>query len=194
MRVGILLFDEVEELDFVGPLEVFGVTSRLTQSLSVLTVSKDGRPIQGRNGLKVQPSYCFADCPPLDLLIVPGGKGAQEHARYDKDIITFVKTHALKRQIASVCTGALVLAEAGILTGRKATTHHSALDILRQYTNVHVIEGARFVLDNEVATAAGVSAGIDLALELIRRHFGEKMAQEVAQAMEYPYHSVQPAQ
>jgi len=192
MRVGILLFDEVEELDFVGPLEVFGVASRLVQSLSVLTVSKDGRPIQGRYGLRVQPNYRIADCPPLDILIVPGGKGASEHARYDKELVAFVKTHASKQQIASICTGALVLAEAGILTGRRATTHHSALDMLRQYADVHVVEGARFVLDNGVATSAGISAGIDLALELVRRHFGEKVAQGVADTLEYPYHPPQP--
>lgn len=192
MRVGILLFDEVEELDFVGPLEVFGVASKLAESLSVLTVSKDGRPIQGRYGLRVQPDYSIADCPPLDLLIVPGGKGAREHARYDKEIIAFVKAHASKEQIASICTGALVLAEAGILAGRRATTHHSALDMLRHYADVNVLEGVRFVLENGVATSAGISAGIDLALELIRRHFGEEVAQGVAQEMEYPYRCSQP--
>lgn len=185
MRVGILLFDEVEELDFVGPLEVFGVTSRLVQSLNVLTVSKDGRPIRGRYGLRVQPDHSFTNCPSLDLLMIPGGKGAREHARYDQEILAFVKAHASKQPIASVCTGALVLAEAGILTGRKATTHHSALDMLRQYADVHVLEGARFVLDDRVATSAGISAGIDLALELIRNNFGDKIAQEAAAIMEY---------
>jgi transcriptional regulator GlxA family with amidase domain len=184
VRVGILLFDEAEELDFVSPLEVFGIASTLVQSLRVLTVSKDGRPIQGRYGMRVQPDYSIASCPPLDLLIVPGGKGAREHARYDKDIIAFVKAHT-KHQIASICTGALVLAEAGILAGRRATTHHSALDTLRQYADVRVVEGARFVLENGVATSAGISAGIDLALELIRRHFGDKVAYEVADTMEY---------
>ena len=194
MLVGILLFDEAEELDFVGPLEVFGVASRLVQQLSVLTVSKDGRPIQGRYGLIVQPNYRIADCPSLDLLIVPGGKGAREHARYDKEIVAFVKAHALKQQIVSICTGALILAEAGILTGKKATTHHSAFDMLRQYNNVHVIEGARFLLENGVGTSAGISAGIDLALEIVCRHYGEIVAREVAQTMEYPYHPAEPTQ
>lgn len=185
MRVGILLFHEVEELDFVGPLEVFGVTARLVQSLNVLTVSKDGLPIRDRYGLRVQPDHSFTNCPSLDLLMIPGGKGAREHARYDQETLAFVKAHASKQPIASVCTGALVLAEAGILTGRKATTHHSALDMLRQYADVHVLEGARFVLDDRVATSAGISAGIDLALELIRNNFGDKIAQEPAEIMEY---------
>jgi transcriptional regulator GlxA family with amidase domain len=192
MRIGILLFDEAEELDFVGPLEVFGVASGLVQSLSVLTISKDGQAIQGRYGLRVQPNYSMVDCPPLDLLIVPGGKGAREKARYDKEIIAFVKAHASKQEIASICTGALVLAEAGILTGRRATTHHSALGMLRQYADVHVVEGTRFVFENGVASSAGISAGIDLALELVHRHFGEKVAREVAHTMEYPYSPPQP--
>jgi transcriptional regulator GlxA family with amidase domain len=184
MRVGILLFDEVEELDFVGPLEVLGVASRLVESLTVLTVSKDGRPIQGRYGLRVQPDHGFSSCPPLDLLIVPGGKGARD-ARYDKEILAFVRDHASKREIASVCTGALLLAEAGILKGRRATTHHSHFEELRRYAEVEVIEGERFVLEDGVATSAGISAGIDLALELVSNHFGEKVMREVVETMEY---------
>lgn len=185
MRVGILLFDEVEELDFVGPLEVFGVTSRLGESLTVLTVSKEGHTIQGRYGLRVQPNYSFANCPPLNILIVPGGKGAREYARYDKEILSFVKAHAANQQVASVCTGALVLAEAGLLTGRRATTHHSAIETLRQYADVQVVEGVRFILEDRIATSAGISAGIDLALELVRIHFGDVTAMKVAQTMEY---------
>ena len=184
MRVGILPFDEVEELDFVGPLEVFGITSGLVEGLTVVTVSKDGRFIRGRYGLQVQPDHSFGNCPPLDLLIVPGGKGAREHARYDKDILSFVKAKA-KQRTASVCTGALVLAEAGLLNGRRATTHHSAIDTLRQYSQVRVVEGERFVLEDRVATSAGISAGIDLALELVRAQFGDKVAVEVTQTMEY---------
>jgi transcriptional regulator GlxA family with amidase domain len=188
MRVGILLFDEVEELDFVGPLEVFGIASGLVESLVVLTVSKDGRSIQARYGLRVHPDHAFDNCPPLDLLIVPGGKGAREHIRYDKEVIAFVKAHAAKQQIASICTGALVLAEAALLNGRRATTHHSALSALRQYAQVQVVEGARFVLEERVATSAGISAGIDLALELVRNSFGDKVAADVAQIMEYNHH------
>jgi len=185
MRVGILLFDEVEELDFVGSLEVFGIASGLVEGLTVVTVSKDGRPIRGRYGLQVQPDHGFGNCPPLDLLIVPGGKGAREHARYDKEVLSFVKAHAATQRTASVCTGALVLAEAGLLNGRRATTHHSAIDTLRQYPQVRVVEGERFVLEDRVATSAGISAGIDLALELVRAQFGDKVAAEVTQTMEY---------
>ena len=187
LRVGILLFDKVEELDFVGPLEVFGITSRIVESLTVLTVSKDGHPIRARYGLKVQPDYSFATCPSVDLLIVPGGKGAREHARYDNEILAFVRAQAAEREIASVCTGALVLAEAGILTGRKATTHHTAIETLRKHPRVRVVEGVRFVLEDRVATSAGISAGIDLSIELVRKHFGSEIALEVLKAMEYEY-------
>ena len=187
MRIGILLFNEAEELDFVGPMEVFGVASGLKSGIDIVTLSKDGKQIHGRYGLKVQPDYSFANCPDLDLLIVPGGKGAREQVRYDKESIAFVRVHASRARIASVCTGALVLAEAGILDGKKATTHWSALDILREYPKVQVVEGVRFVRDGNVATSAGISAGMDLALEIVREHYGEQVASDVARDMEYRY-------
>ena len=187
MRVGILVFDEVEELDFVGPLEVFGQTSRLVEGVETIVVSKDGSPIRCRYGLRVQPNCNFANCPTLDLLIVPGGKGASEHARYDPEVLSFVRAHASHKPIASICTGALILAEAGLLKGRAATTHWSALDTLRQYPEVNVKEGVRFVREDSVATSAGISAGIDLALAIVKDSYGEKTAMEVAHHMEYPY-------
>ncbi len=187
MRIGILLFNEAEELDFVGPMEVFGVASRLKGGIDIVTLSKDGKQIHGRYGLKVQPDCSFANSPDFDLLIVPGGKGAREQVRYDKESIAFAKAHATRARIASVCTGALVLAEAGILDGKTATTHWSALAILRQYPKVHVVEGVRFVRDGNVATSAGISAGIDLALEIVRELHGEQVASDVARDMEYRY-------
>jgi transcriptional regulator GlxA family with amidase domain len=185
LQIGILVFDEVEELDFVGPLEVFGVASRLKGGIGIVTLSKNGRQIRGRYGLRIQPDCSFADCPRLDLLIVPGGKGAREQVRHDEESIAFVTAHASRGSIASVCTGALVLAAAGILDGKKATTHWAALDMLRQYPKVHVVEGARFVRDGNVTTSAGISAGIDLALEIVRELHGERTAAEVARDMEY---------
>lgn len=185
MQIGILLFDEVEEPDFVGPLEVFGVASRLKGGISIITLSKDGKQIRGRYGLRVQPDCNFADCPNLDLLIIPGGRGAREQVRYDEETIAFARAHVERARIASVCTGALVLAEAGILDGKSATTHSSALDVLRQYPKVRVVEGVRFVRDGSVTTSAGISAGIDLALEMVRELHGEQAAVDVARDMEY---------
>jgi len=168
-------------------MEVFGVASKLEGGIDMVTLSKDGKQIHGRYGLNVLPDCSLANSPELDLLIVPGGKGAREQARYEKEIIAFLKAHAARASVASVCTGALVLAEAGILDGKKATTHWSALKTLRQYPKVQVVEGVRFVRDGNVATSAGISAGIDLALEIMRELHGGKVASEVAREMEYRY-------
>jgi transcriptional regulator GlxA family with amidase domain len=188
MKIGILLFDDVEELDFVGPLEVFGVLGRLKGGIDTVTLSKNGKQIRGRYGLRVSPDFSLTDCPHLDLLIVPGGKGAREQVRYDEETISFVRARATDTMVASVCTGALVLAEAGILDGKKATTHWSALDTLRKYSKVQVVEGVRFVRDGNVTTSAGISAGIDLALEIARELHGEQVAADVARHMEYRHH------
>ncbi len=185
MKVGFLLFDEVEELDFAGPLEVFGITSRVTKKVDVMTVSKDGRQIRGTHGLKVEPDFSFTNCPPLDLLIVPGGKGARVHALRDKETLSFVRLQASRAEIASVCTGALLLAEAGILDGHEATTHHELLESLQRYPRVKVIRGIRYVREGRISTSAGVSAGIDLALAIVRDMFGDAVATEVADEMEY---------
>jgi len=187
MKIGILLFDDVEELDFVGPLEVFGVLSRLKGGTDTVTISKNGKQIRGRYGLSVSPDFSLTECPNLDLLIVPGGKGASEQVRYDEETLAFVRARAAGTMIASVCTGALVLAQAGILDGKKATTHWAALDALRQYSKVQVVEGVRFVRDGNVATSAGISAGIDLALEIARELHGDQVAADVARHMEYRY-------
>jgi len=189
VHVGILVFDEVEELDFVGPLEVFGQTSKLVGGIEITVVSKDGLQVHCRYGLRVQPDCDLTTCPTLDLLIVPGGKGAREHARYDPAILSFVRSHASLNPIASVCTGALILAEAGLLKGHMATTHWSALDTLRQYPEVEVKEGIRFVREDGVATSAGISAGIDLALAIVKDAYGDEIAAKVARDMEYPYPS-----
>ena len=182
--MGIVLFDDVEELDFAGPWEVFGIASQMTD-LRIITVSKDGDNVRCRYGLKVQPDHSFANCPKLDLLIVPGGRGAREKARYDRETITFIKKHASQAMTVSVCTGALVLAEAGLLDGKKATTHASQFNGLRKYPNVHVVENERFIFEGNVATSAGISAGIDLSLELLKRKYGEQLMKDIVKEMEY---------
>jgi transcriptional regulator GlxA family with amidase domain len=184
MFVGILLFDDVEELDFAGPWEVFGIASQL-KNLVALSVSKGGKSVQCRYGLKVQPGHSFANCPRLDLLIVPGGRGAREKARFDAETIAFIKNHASRGMTASVCTGAVVLAEAGLLDGKRATTHSHQLDLLREYPKVQVVENERFIFEENVATSAGISAGIDLSLELLRRKYDERLVREIVDTMEY---------
>ncbi|GIV95419.1 MAG: AraC family transcriptional regulator [Herpetosiphonaceae bacterium] len=183
VTIGILVFDDVEELDFVGPLEVFGMAGQAGADCRVLLVAAGEGEVRCRYGLQVQPHASFASCPPLDLLIVPGGLGARTHAREHPAILRFVREQP--GQIASVCTGALILAAAGVLHGRRVTTHHRAFDLLRAYEGVRVEEGVRFIFDGPIATSAGVSAGIDLALALAAQRWGAALAAEVAHRMEW---------
>lgn len=132
-RVGILIFDEVEELDFVGPLEVFGMLSRNNQ-LQIAIVAEQTEIVRCHYGLQVVPTHSLADCPSLDLLIVPGGPGARKNARENPAILEFVRRQ--QGYVASVCTGALVLAGAGLLKNQGATTHHRRLEMLREYQGV----------------------------------------------------------
>ena len=189
MRVGVLLFDDVEELDFAGPLEVFGAAARFTEQIEIVTVSRQGGLVHCRYGLQVQPNCSYSDCPPLDLLVVPGGKGARE-VKNDSETISFLRQQSSSAQIVSVCTGALILAEAGILAGHKATTHHSTIDALREYPNIQVLPGVRYTREERVSTSAGISAGIDLALAIVRDLFGEQVETQVMELMEYESRTV----
>jgi putative intracellular protease/amidase/predicted N-acetyltransferase YhbS len=181
--VGILIFDDVEELDFTGPLEVFGMAAHFGASCRTVTIAEQRKEIHCRHGLRVVPDFSFDDAPPLDLLIVPGGLGARTHARGNAKILDFVRQQT--GTVASICTGALILASAGLLDGLTATTHHNSLDLLRQHAKIDVRERTRFIMHDRVATSAGVSAGIDLALALVAREWGEAVAAKVAANMEW---------
>lgn len=183
--VGFLLFTDVEELDFVGPLEVFGMAAQFGAECTTLLIAAERGEVRCRHGMRVLPDVSFDDAPPLDLLVVPGGLGARTHARRDERILEFVRKQS--GVVASVCTGALIIGAAGLLEGSTATTHHASLDALREFANVDVDEGARFVLHERVATSAGVSAGIDLSLSLVARMWGRRVAHAVAFNMEWPY-------
>jgi transcriptional regulator GlxA family with amidase domain len=182
-NVGILVFDDVEELDFVGPLEVFGMAERLGADCATILIAAHEGEVRGSYGLRFTPAHTIASCPPVDLLIVPGGFGARTHAREDPVILDFLR--ARKAPVASVCTGALILAAAGLLRGRTATTHYSALELLRSDGAIDVIAGARMTIGERVSTSAGISAGIDLSLALVARMFGDDLAEQVAKRMEW---------
>ena len=184
--LGILVFDDVEELDFVGPWEVFGMAGRLGAELNVVLVAPTDLIVRARFGMCVVPDHDIATAPPLDMLLVPGGLGARVYARSEPIILDYVRRIAKSGWIVSVCTGALVLAAAGVLDGRRATTHASAFDWLRETPGVEVVEGQRWVIEDQVATSAGVSAGIDLSLELVGRWFGAELRDRVAAQMEWP--------
>src|SRR5262245_12065206 len=129
--VGVLVFPEAEELDFVGPLEVFGMAAALEQSCQTVIVSETVDPVRCAHGMRVLPDHTLADAPQLSLLLVPGGRGARLYARNNPRLLEFVTRQ--KGIVASVCTGAMVLAAAGLLDGREATTHYAFLDQLREY-------------------------------------------------------------
>ena len=186
--VAILLFDEVEVLDFAGPFEVFAVTDELAdyQLFRVVTVAAERRAIRARNGLSVNPDHAFADCPPPDILIVPGGFGTRALLK-NPVVLDWIKAvNAGAELVASVCTGSVVLGRAGLLDGLKATTHHECFDLLREHApRTTVLETDRFVDNGRILTAAGISAGIDMALHLVSRLHGAAVAQRSATYMEY---------
>ncbi len=188
IQVGILLFNEAEVLDFAGPFEVFSVaTENDTKLFNAFTIGESDKTISARNGLKVIPEYTIQNHPKLDVLIIPGGYGA-EHIEINNDIILdWIKAQQNKVDIlASVCTGAFLLAQSGILDNLKATTHWMDLDRLEnEYPKITVIEGVKFVDEGKIITAGGISAGINMSFHIIERLFGKKAVNETAKRMEY---------
>ncbi len=182
--LGIVIFPQVEELDFVGPLEVFGQLAKAGGEWRVVTVAEKRELVTATNGLKVQPDHSFQDCPPLDVLLVPGGWGTRQE-RENPRMLEFLRQAAAGASyVTSVCTGALVLYAAGLLAGKRATTYWAAKERLRSYGDVEVVD-ERFVHDGNVITAAGVSAGIDMALYLVGLIEGANTGLAVQKAIEY---------
>lgn len=187
-NVAILLFDDVEVLDFAGPFEVFAVADELREStvFNVFTVAENIGTIRARNGLKVVPHFSREDCPAPQVLIVPGGFGTR--ALLNKPaLLEWLRLKSKHAELVmSVCTGALVLAKAGLLDGLRATTHHKSFELLRSLAPcTEVVETERFVDNGHVLTAAGISAGIDCSLHAVGRLLGSEAADETAREMEY---------
>jgi transcriptional regulator GlxA family with amidase domain len=189
-RVGILLFDEVEVLDFAGPFEVFSgtVAPDGLPYVDLVTVGP-AREVVCHGGLRVLVTHLVADCPPLDALIVPGGLGADERTPVqDSLLLPFLRERAPGTPtVASVCTGAFLLGRAGLLDGRRATTHTQALPALRvEFPQVDVV-GGKIVDEGSIVSAAGVSSGIDLALHLLERWFGPEARTRAAKGLDGPW-------
>jgi len=187
--VDILLFDDVEELDFVGPWEVFSVANRLSPgSFPTRLVSIGSASIVARYGLRVGGLENLYDRNIPRVLVLPGGPGRKTVMR-DPKLLEYVRRiHAEGSLLTSVCTGAFVLAEAGLLRGKLATTHWSARDELRAYPEV-TVAGRRYVDEGDIVTSAGISAGIDVCLHLVERFSGTAVSREVARTMEYDLRS-----
>lgn len=183
VQIGILVFPAVEELDFIGPFEVLSYCNKLRPgSTCVSLVAETADPVKAFNGLRFLPDCSLDTCPPLDILVVPGGKGRLT-AMKNRSLLQFIQQQTTARYVASVCTGAFLLAEAGLLTGKQATTYHTAFDELAAY-QVDV-RAAKVVHDGRIVTAAGVSSGLELGFFLLRELFGPDLAQQVADKIEY---------
>jgi transcriptional regulator GlxA family with amidase domain len=188
-RIGIALFDGAEELDWAGPWEVLSYWSRRNpeDSVEVFTVAHDNsRPIECAKGLRVLADHSWDSAPEIDVLVYPGGRGTRAQIG-DESVRTWVRSvHEGARLTTSVCTGAFVLADAGLLEGRAATTHWDDFDeLLGIDGSIEAKRDARFVDEGEIITAAGVSAGIDMALYLIVRLHSADRAREIKRGIQY---------
>ena len=193
--VGILLFDDVEVLDFAGPFEVFsrtrltpGVASRRTDDTApfeVFTVARERRPIRAVGGLEVTPRHGFGDHPRIDLLVVPGGFGTRALLDDAATLDWIRRAAGAARLTTSVCTGALLLAKAGLLKGRRATTHWGALDLLATLDPTVAVDREARVVDDGIVSSAGVASGIDMAFLVVERLFGREVADETAHYVEF---------
>ncbi len=188
LNTAILIFDDVEVLDFCGPFEVFSVTNELNDYslLNVYTVAGEKAPVTARNGLSVNPDYSIIDAPQPDILIIPGGSGTRP-LLLQQDMLAWITCSAHNAEkVLSVCTGALLLAKVGLLDGIKSTTHHSAFETLAEIApKTEIVRDARFVDSGSVITSAGISAGIDMSLYVIELLYGKETARQTAEYMEY---------
>ena len=194
-RVGIVLFENVEVLDFCGPFEVFSATRRNEEKrreepspFEVLLVAEHPEPVIATGDMKITPHETFGKCPRLDILVVPGGWGTRKELS-NPVMLDWLRTRAVEVEtLTSVCTGSMLLGFAGLLDGLHATTHWQSLDWMRDsFPTVTVEYGKHVVEDGRVLTSAGISAGIDMALRVVARYFGEEIARATAKYMEYPY-------
>ncbi|MGJ7439909.1 DJ-1/PfpI family protein [Aquipuribacter sp. MA13-6] len=194
MRVGILVFDEVEVLDACGPFEVFATATRVHARLHpdrapllevVLVATSTERPVVARGGLRLSADHTLTDHPPLDVVLVPGG--VTDAVERDRQVLDWLAAGPESQLLASVCTGAFVLAEAGRLTDQRVTTHwDDVAELRRRHPRLTVVEDVRWV-DDGVLTSAGISAGLDLALHLVERLAGRDVALGTARLMDYAW-------
>jgi len=193
--VGILIFPNVEVLDFCGPFEVFSVT-RLNEErrreepspFEVKLIAESPDPVVATGGLRVQPDCTTENAPPFDVLVVPGGWGTRKEIDNQRLLGWLAERGRQVETLTSVCTGAMLLGKSGLLDGRHATTHWRSLGWMREsFPAVTVEDHLHVVEDGHVVTSAGISAGIDMALRVVARYCGESIARATARHMEYPF-------
>jgi transcriptional regulator GlxA family with amidase domain len=195
---GLLVFDGAEELDFAGPWEVFTASSMLRGDAdSAVLIAEQSGPVRCAKGMRVLPDHTLADHPALDVLLVPGGQGTRREVTNPAVIGWIRSVSPTVRWTTSVCTGALLLHEAGPARGRRVATHHGFEDALEARGDVTVVRDARYVVDGSLVTSQGVSAGIDMALWLVGALHGRDHARAVRRHIQYdpapPYLADEPA-
>ncbi|MCM3363840.1 DJ-1/PfpI family protein [Niallia sp. Sow4_A1] len=185
--VGILIFNEVEVLDVAGPFEVFSLAGGENKLFHVHTISEKGGTIIARNGLKIEADFSFENHPDLDILILPGGYGAEEIEMHNPVVINWIKEQARQVEyMTSVCTGAFLLAKAGLLDDLRATTHWMDIDRLeREFQKVQLVRNVKFVDEGTILTSGGISAGINMSFHLVEKLCGKEVGRETAKRMEY---------
>lgn len=184
--LGIVLYPRFELLDVYGPAEMFG---NVQGQLKTVMVAQQAGPVASAQGPKVVADYGFDDCPPLDLVLVPGGFGTLVELK-NQALLDFLRERAATAEITmSVCSGSALLAKAGLLDGRRATSNKQYFSLaVAQGPQVEWVKKARWVDDGNVVTSSGVSAGMDMALHVIERLYGAKLAETIADATEYQWH------
>jgi transcriptional regulator GlxA family with amidase domain len=185
-NVGIVLFPDVVELGFVGPWQVFATLRRLDpETCRLFTVSETGGELRCAGNLRVRADHAFGTAPRMDVLVIPGA-GGSGHELDDSSLISYIRQAGAQADlVVSVCGGALLLDRAGFLTGKRSTSDRASLDRLRAPGTAEVVDGARWVDAGAVITASGGTAGIDVALYLVRRLWGQRLAKLVEQELEY---------
>lgn len=190
--IGIFIFNDAEELDFVGPYEVFTMINEVLQyqgkedAVKVILISEDGKDIIGKKGMRVGAHAAMSDIDKLDIICFPGGQGARAQIKNDA-VMTWVKSIAPTCEwVTSVCTGSFILAKAGLTKGKKISTYWGAFDEFKKLgLEGELIPHVRYVRDGNVVTSAGVSAGIDMALWLTGQMFDPTFARQVQRGMQY---------
>ena len=191
MNIGIYIYEDAEVLDFSGPFEVFSVASRFLKDdkkFNVFLISEKENTVTARGNFRINPDYTFENHPKIDILIVVGGVHTNEVKK--TNVIEWVKKQSQDSKIvASVCTGAFLLAEASLLNGLSVTTHWEDIDDLKlSYPKLTVLENKRWVSDGKYITSGGISAGIDMSLYLVSQLSSMKVAEDTAIQMEYNWH------
>lgn len=187
MKIGIYVYDKVEELDFIGPFEVLSYVNKIRpHTLEVILLSRKVKEIKAYNGLRFFSDKLISQISEkdLDLLIFPGGKGRIDESK-EAEVLKFIKkVYPNLKLIASVCTGAFFLGEAGLLENKKGTTHKNALEELKEKYKIEIIK-EKIVKNDQIWLSAGVSSGIDLSLEIVKEFFGEDLMEQVRAEIEY---------